>query len=219
MPWTQAQRRGFHEQRKAAGICVHCGAGLPEDAERVMCVECSEIDDLNHAILNRTAEGRERNAANQRKHRADRLARGLCVYCPNKARENRQTCEECRVARTKIVADYRARKRAGIVSIASERRRRSDEERERLKVRLSELRGEFLPSPEVTTADRILVGLRRMDWPTSLELFHALGVEGNAHSKERSKFSQTLSRLVRRGRVQKRGPYGASQYAIAGAAC
>ena len=65
-----------------------------------------------------------------------------------------------------------------------------------------------------TPRTRLLRALSRLDWPTSGELFAVMGVPEGGHDLERMAAAQMLSRMVRGGFAEARGPHGAKQYAI-----
>lgn len=216
MSRVERQRERYYEL-KSSNRCGHCGAGLPEDHERVLCVECTELDDLRKSIHARTPEGAKKRAELSAKHRADRIARGCCVYCPNPPRPGRTTCADCAEARTAAQAKYRERKRQGIIPIGPERAKRREAERLELLERYRELRGRIpIPKEVGEPRLRILRALVHLEWIRSADLWIVLGIE-ELDGAELGRWIQTLSREVKAGTIDARGPRGSREYNLSDA--
>lgn len=99
-------------QKKLAGLCVHCGAGLQED-DSVSCVDCTE----RKIAWDKSRKGRKSIAATKRRIRAKHLAEGRCVDCLQPHVPSRIRCAECLaamvVANTKSREAKREREKAG----------------------------------------------------------------------------------------------------------
>jgi len=66
--------------------------------------------------------------------------------------------------------------------------------------------------------ERVLVGLRFHDWISARDLFEALEVPSDDVDRaERARYAQALTRLVRAGLVELRGPRGAYEYHLTAA--
>lgn len=212
-----ARQRERYYDLKSSNRCGHCGAGLPEDHDRVLCVECTELDDLRKSIYARTDEGAKRRAELSEKHRRERVASGRCAYCSNPPRPGRQSCADCAKARSAATAKYRERKRQGIVPIAAERKRQRDEERRELEERYRELRGPVVVPREIGEPRlRILRALLRFDWIRSADLWIALEIEELDDARLEA-WRGALSREVKAGTVLARGPRGSREYQLSDA--
>lgn len=209
-------RRAAYLDRKARQVCIDCAAPLEED-DGLRCGFCDERDKAAKSERNTSPRGRVVRRRQQARYRRRQRARGLCLKCPAKATSG-QLCARCRAVATKAQRDYRARKAAGITVLSTERRKRRTAAVARVAAARREVRA-YRPLDELERDPRrrVLRALLRLDWPTASEIFDVLNVEDGCEATERSTYAQVLSRLARRGLIERRGPRGAYEHRLTAA--
>lgn len=214
---SSARRSEVYQDRKARQVCVDCAAGLQED-DGVRCVECEEADRDRKRLYQRSDEGRAMIKRMRANYARENAAKGLCARCPRPRTETSILCVECRALLTASTARWRARKKAGVVLLATERNRRKAEEREAIRREILEKQARDEDAPRARRVGdarrRVLRALSRLDWPSSTELMVALETGDDPLGREYNGFAVALSRLVRLGFVVRRGPRGAFEYSL-----
>lgn len=216
-------RREIYLDRKLRQVCIECEAEL-EDDDGLRCKDCQERHKHTKAIYDRTPRGRRTKAKWQRRYYDKRKAADCCVQCglarkqwpkrrylkkPARKPHRRGKpliCPKCRTAANAAAKRYRARKKAGIASLRSQR-----EKRDRAKVR--ELRGlTYQPLDALLKQPRVMIlrGLLAYEWIDPETLFDAIGAPEYVHgdNKERDRFTVRLSWLVRKARHVERREAG-----------
>lgn len=89
--------RGWYAEH---GICIKCHEADAEPGH-VHCKDCLQAENVRKSYT------RVRDNAKRKKLREDRLAKGLCPYCGNKATEGMKSCARCRAMRNDCVRKHR----------------------------------------------------------------------------------------------------------------
>ena len=193
-----------YEERKLDAKCCDCAADLLED-EGLRCATCADRDEAAKAVYRTSQAGRRTIAKNRKRYAKANARRGLCTRCPRKRAPHSKICTKCRATMTKAQANYRARKAAGVIVLATEKRRRA---RAAAIARHAEISGRcYVPIDEQgTTRTALLRIMRHLDWSTSSEILELLGVPPyeQGDRRERDAFAQMLCRLAKAGIVERR---------------
>ncbi len=98
-------------ERKLAGLCVDCAAGLTDEDTGIRCLECRAEEVRRGTKYKATANGRAKyNAAAKRRYDA-RVAAGKCVVCCKPAGKLR-LCPNCNQRKKEQYVDLAARREA-----------------------------------------------------------------------------------------------------------
>lgn len=113
--------------------------------------------------------------------RAYKARNGICIDCPEIARDGKSRCERCNRKHLKRSAKYRSRK--------------AREERREI--------AEYRPLAEVVdlTRVRVLRALNRLEWASCSDIIDTLG---GVDDTMRNTISQQLTRLARSGHLDRR---------------
>lgn len=189
-----AARRALYERRVLAGECCDCGIKLVEGESAQRCTVCYEED----AARKSTPQAKRKAAERNRNNRLKRKASGSCRWCSSPPALGRALCERHLVEARANNRAYNARKKQGVIVLATAKREREA----------------YVPLDEQMSAPRvrILRGLRFADWPHARDLFAQLDV--HYPSAEYGSHERALSRLVRAGLVEARGKRGDWTYSL-----
>jgi hypothetical protein len=178
-------QRARRRSNRARGLCVECGVDEPKRG-LVRCQDCNERWRLYARRWDRTPRGR----------RMTRVRKRLRYSASAELRER---------TRARMRERYQTLKDAGICIKCGQRDRgatlRCDECNSGKSRRDALLGRPPLPGRETTMRERLLRGMRFMDWTRSEQINNALAIDG----ADRNTAAQTLSRLVQYGLAERTG--------------
>jgi hypothetical protein len=215
--------------RKLAGKCVSCGAGLPDDASTVRCVECAELvrasalrwrknnperaaESANAWLRRHPEHVRARNRAS---YQARKLA-GICVHCTQPALDESVYCEKHRDAKRTSSLNVWRRKNGKAAPPPKPHAVGWSKQRKPMR-RARQLNASRETEPMRVLESlrfRLLSALQRMEWPMASEIFEAARVCIDGESREYDSAIHMLTRFVREGKAERRNVNGHYEYRI-----
>lgn len=190
-----AKRRRYHE-RKLAGLCVECAAGLPEDADNVRCVECRDVHLKSQLKYLKRLDVIESERNRWKRTRAGWRERGLCTRCgANRDRSGCVLCSEC--------SDELKRIKCGVMTATA------PAPHTRIPTLKAEIRA-YQPLDEIAQSYRvrILTALYWLsvggEWSETREIWQAAGLSDDYAGVERNSAQVALGRLVKLGLAERR---------------
>ncbi len=196
-----SDRKRLYWERKLAGRCVDCNAGLTDEDTGVRCVEhrAAEVS-RNKAYA---AKPRVRKAIQKRERslRAERVANRLCMYCgePLHERLRNVSCAGCRRHRR-------------ITNAARKAGSSGNHGTDITPIRMPTIPYQPIDEREQNMRVRMLRALWRLtndgEWADAADILLAASVEMNDErggSRERNRAEVMLGRLTKGGVVDRRG--------------
>lgn len=165
-----AKRRQMYLDRKIAGVCIDCRAGLQDD-DGLRCVECTAKALVSKQRWRaRQPRGRMRKAdrARRQSRHAQRAAQGRCTNCLEPRWNGSIMCHGHLLAARRFKREWLRRKRAGLTPLKPKNARKV----------IPRFPVEIAPDRDRRLDERyeLLRALRRLDWPTTSEWFSSCGV-------------------------------------------
>lgn len=232
---AKEQMRARYDRCKTERLCVDCTDPLTEeDGAKTKCLLCRQrssystriYTERNRASYNvRKAENRRRkyysqHAENLSKLRETRLRKkldGVCYDCaapclPDNARCERHRELDRRYGRkywAKQSKNYAPRKAPAPLPPKPPRRPPVDPV-----IGIRDAVREYRPQDERTTRERLLIGMRFLDWSSLDEVMQASGVLGTWRDSDYDALLHVLRSMVRAGVAERTGSPKASRYRL-----